>query len=236
MARAPEVAAAGRDAVAGLRRAPSSSTPRCSSRCRSPARRAPTRSAPSCWPASRTSWSSPSSAPLAGLWWRRRRPSLPRLVADDRAGTVLLGALTVLLAVLGLAHRPAMGEARDDFRAQSAAVRAWVAHRAPEPYRGNIGRADTLEAGTGPLPHVRPGGAGRAARCACSSSPTSRRRPSSATPTSARTAWWPGPTTPGRARRLAVAGAALQRRPSARRDRLLEQLADAREEGAASAP
>src|SRR4051794_33457216 len=57
--------------------------------------------------------------PLAGLWWRRRRPALPRLVADDRAGTVLLGALAVLLAALGLAHRPAMGHARDDFRAQS---------------------------------------------------------------------------------------------------------------------
>ena len=103
--------------------------------------------------------------PLAGLWWRRRRPSLPRLVADDRAGTVLLGALTVLLVVLGVAHRPAMGEARDDFRAQSAAVRAWVAHRAPEPYRSNVGRADTWKQGPGLYRTCVPGPEARRALC-----------------------------------------------------------------------
>src|SRR5215212_2992171 len=46
--------------------------------------------------------------PLAGVWWRRRRRGLPRLVADDQAGTVMLGALAVLLLGLGLLHRPAM--------------------------------------------------------------------------------------------------------------------------------
>ena len=71
-------------------------------------------------------------------------------------GTVLLGALTVLLVVLGVAHRPAMGEARDDFRAQSVAVRAWVAHRAPRAVPQQRRPRRHLEAGAGPLPHVRP--------------------------------------------------------------------------------
>src|SRR3954449_8312348 len=39
-------------------------------------------------------------APLAGRWLRRRRPGLPKVVADDRAGTAL---------VAGLAARPVPG-------------------------------------------------------------------------------------------------------------------------------
>src|SRR5215207_11364473 len=47
-------------------------------------------------------------APLGGRWVRRRRPSLPRVVADDRAGTALLAATAVALLAIGLVHRPAM--------------------------------------------------------------------------------------------------------------------------------
>lgn len=100
-------------------------------------------------------------APLGGLVLRRRHPALPRLIADDRAGTVLLGGMAVALAALGLLHRPALIAERDDFRAQSAAVRLWVATQAPAAYRGNVALADTWHPGPdlyrtcipGPDPH-----------------------------------------------------------------------------------
>jgi hypothetical protein len=37
-------------------------------------------------------------------WLRRRRPDLPKLVAEDRVGSALLCLVTVALVVLGLAN------------------------------------------------------------------------------------------------------------------------------------
>jgi hypothetical protein len=82
-------------------------------------------------------------APLGGRFVRRFRPDLPKVVADDRAGTVALTALAVGLLTAGLVHRPAVLDARRAFRAQSDAVRLYVARRAPVAYRRNIDRADT---------------------------------------------------------------------------------------------
>ena len=87
------------------------------------------------------------AAPLGGLALRRRKPGLPRLIADDRAGTALLAVMAVLLAALGVLHRPALSAERDDFRAQAAAVRLWVARHAPPVYRGNVALADTWHPG-----------------------------------------------------------------------------------------
>jgi hypothetical protein len=70
-------------------------------------------------------------APLAGRLLRRRRRDLPRPIAFDYAGTALFCALTVGLAVAGIAHRPAVAAERDDAAALSAAVRAYVAAHAP---------------------------------------------------------------------------------------------------------
>ena len=86
-------------------------------------------------------------APLAGRWLRRRRPQTPKVVADDQAGTVLVGLVAVALLVLGLVHRPALQDADRDRVAQAEAVRAYVAHRAPAEYRANIDRADTARQG-----------------------------------------------------------------------------------------
>jgi hypothetical protein len=83
------------------------------------------------------------AAPLGGRVLRKRRPDLPRVVADDRAGTAALVALALALLTAGLVHRPAVLEARRAFRAQSDAVRQYVATRAPAVYRRNIDRADT---------------------------------------------------------------------------------------------
>jgi hypothetical protein len=81
--------------------------------------------------------------PLAGARLRRRRPGMPKVVAEDRAGTWLLLGLAVVLAAAGVAHRPALHAARNDFAAEMAAVRRYVALHAPPEYRRNIDRADT---------------------------------------------------------------------------------------------
>ena len=72
------------------------------------------------------------AAPFAGRALRRRRPDLPRPVALDKAGTALLCALTAVLLIAGVAHRPAAAAQRDDEAAMFAAVRAYVAAHAPE--------------------------------------------------------------------------------------------------------
>ncbi|MTD45302.1 hypothetical protein GKE82_13650 [Conexibacter sp. W3-3-2] len=86
-------------------------------------------------------------APVAGWLLRRRVPRLPKDVAVDRAGTGLLGALAALLLVLGLAHHDDIVDREQDFSAQSAAVRRYVANQAPPEFRANIERADTYMAG-----------------------------------------------------------------------------------------
>jgi len=70
--------------------------------------------------------------PLAGHVLRRARGDLPRSIATDYAGTILICALTFTLLVAGLAHRPAVAAERDDETAMLAAVREYVAVHAPE--------------------------------------------------------------------------------------------------------
>lgn len=87
--------------------------------------------------------------PLAGRALRRARPALPRVIADDRAGTALLGALAVVLVVLGILHRPAVTAERDAFAAQVAAARQWIVRHAPAEYRGHFALANTWKQGPG---------------------------------------------------------------------------------------
>jgi hypothetical protein len=86
-------------------------------------------------------------APALGALWRRRDPSLPTVVARDRAGVVLLLGVSALLVGLGLLHRGGADAQRDAFRAQSDAARAYVAVHAPAEYRRNIDAADTIHPG-----------------------------------------------------------------------------------------
>lgn len=104
-------------------------------------------------------------APLAGLWLRRRSRALPRLIADDRAGTALLAVVALLLVAGGLAHRPALSRADGEFAAQADAVRQWVAHRAPAVYAANVERADTLPQGKGLYRTCVPGPSADRALC-----------------------------------------------------------------------
>jgi hypothetical protein len=82
-------------------------------------------------------------APPAGAALRRRRPDLPRIIARDYAGTVLLAAVTALFVLGGLLHRPAVADEEDDERAVVASVHDYVLARAPE-YRDGLGSIDAL--------------------------------------------------------------------------------------------
>ncbi len=82
-------------------------------------------------------------APLAGSRLRRRRPDLPRAIADNYAGTALLCAMAAATVALGLAHRPSVAAEHEDRRAQFAAVHDYVAAQAPE-YRAGIALADAM--------------------------------------------------------------------------------------------
>jgi hypothetical protein len=82
-------------------------------------------------------------ARLAGRWLHRRRPDLPRVVADDRAGTALLVAAAGAVALLGVAHRPALIAARSDAVAEQQAARTYFLHQAPPQFAANVDRLDT---------------------------------------------------------------------------------------------
>jgi hypothetical protein len=82
-------------------------------------------------------------APLAGRRLRRRRPDLPRVIADNYAGTALLCAIAAATLALGLVHRPSVLAERADRRAQFAAVHDYVAAQAPD-YRAGIALADAI--------------------------------------------------------------------------------------------
>jgi hypothetical protein len=85
--------------------------------------------------------------PLIGLALRRRSPSLPKVIASDRGGTIALAATTLILAGFGIAHRDDIRAQREGFVAQSYAARVYVAHEAAAEYRRNIARADSVQLG-----------------------------------------------------------------------------------------
>jgi hypothetical protein len=82
-------------------------------------------------------------APLAGHRLRRRRPDLPRVVAQDYAGTALLAVLAAAILAGGLIHRPAVIAAEQDLRAQAAAVHDYVITQEPK-YAPGIALADPV--------------------------------------------------------------------------------------------
>jgi hypothetical protein len=81
--------------------------------------------------------------PLAGRRLRRRRPDLPRPVADNYAGTALLCVIAAVIVTLGLVHRPSVVAEHEARRAQLTAVHDYVVAQAPE-YRAGIALADSL--------------------------------------------------------------------------------------------
>lgn len=86
-------------------------------------------------------------APLAGIWLRRRTPTLPAFAARDRAGVVALAGLSLLLLAGGILHRPAISGQRDEVVAQAAAARAWFHREAPAGYLENLREISSWKAG-----------------------------------------------------------------------------------------
>ena len=85
---------------------------------------------------------------LGGVVLRRRRPDLPKVVADNYAGTAALTAVAVVLLVVGLAHRPRVAGERAAVAAQSRAVARWVQANGDAVARAHIGAASTLRVDT----------------------------------------------------------------------------------------
>ena len=82
-------------------------------------------------------------APLAGRRLRRRRPDLPRVIADNYAGTALLCAIAVAILALGLVHRPQVLAQEADRGAMAGAVHDYVVAQAPA-YRAGIADAEAV--------------------------------------------------------------------------------------------
>lgn len=80
---------------------------------------------------------------LVGWWLRRRRPEVPRVVAEDRAGSALLCAVTLALITGGIIHVPEAGDAERAVRAQQGAAEAYVRAHGQAPHRANLGAMDT---------------------------------------------------------------------------------------------
>jgi len=82
---------------------------------------------------------------LLGWRLRRRRPDLPKVVADDYAGTFVLVSLTCVFLVAGLLHRPQVADDRADFTAQSRAAQRYVEASAPAEHRRRLREADSIQ-------------------------------------------------------------------------------------------
>jgi hypothetical protein len=82
-------------------------------------------------------------APLAGRRLRRRRPDLPRLVANDYAGTAALVVVATLLLIAGLLHRPVVVDEREDLAAAVAAAHSYVLVQEPG-YGPRLSGTDTM--------------------------------------------------------------------------------------------
>jgi hypothetical protein len=76
---------------------------------------------------------------VAPLLSRRLRGSRPAEIADDRAGTIAIVGVTVVLGVVGLAHAGAVDDANRAMAAQLAAARRYFDREAPPEYRVNRG-------------------------------------------------------------------------------------------------
>jgi hypothetical protein len=86
-------------------------------------------------------------APLLGRWRRRRRPGMPKVVATDQAGTVLVVVLAAVIALLGVLHHPSVRAADGDRKAQADAARFFLLAHAPTEFRAGVERMDTWKQG-----------------------------------------------------------------------------------------
>lgn len=83
-------------------------------------------------------------APLVGRRVRKRRGDLPRMIADNYAGTALILSAGAALLLAGLVHRPALAAERDDAAAAAARTHDYVVAEAPPEYRARLAEMDVM--------------------------------------------------------------------------------------------
>jgi len=84
--------------------------------------------------------------PLIAFGLRRaRRLRLPRVIAEDYTGTVLLGVVTAGFLVGGLVHHGKLEEAQHDMAVQLLTAQQFMSRRAPAPFRRHVERSNTVK-------------------------------------------------------------------------------------------
>jgi hypothetical protein len=73
-----------------------------------------------------------------GMLLRRVRPDLPAIVARDYGGTVVVLAVTAVIALAGVAHRSAIEQTQRAVHDAIARAQAWIGDRAPPEFRRNL--------------------------------------------------------------------------------------------------
>ena len=73
-----------------------------------------------------------------GVLLRRVRGDLPMIVARDYAGTLVVLAVTAVIAAAGLAHRGAIAASQRAVHDATARAQAWIGDRAPDQFRRNL--------------------------------------------------------------------------------------------------
>lgn len=83
--------------------------------------------------------------PFVAIALRRRRPDLPKVVAQDHAGTAMLLLVLAGFVVAGLLHAPERADAERDYTAQAHAAVEFMRTQAPAEYRDGIGGMTTIK-------------------------------------------------------------------------------------------
>ena len=87
---------------------------------------------------------------VAGALIRRRQPGMPRSVARNYGGTVVVLAVSAVLLAAGLIHRSSILAERHALAVATSRARAWIAEHAPETFRDDLQTIDvyTIQAGS----------------------------------------------------------------------------------------
>jgi hypothetical protein len=84
-------------------------------------------------------------APLVAILVRRRRPDLPRVVAVDYVGTVLLLGVTATFLAIGLSHRSTILASQDAMALQADVASRYVAAQGPPDHQARVHEMTTLQ-------------------------------------------------------------------------------------------
>jgi hypothetical protein len=82
-------------------------------------------------------------APAAGLLIRRRCPDMPRVVARNYGGAIVIVAISGALLAAGLLHRSSLIAGREALARADARARTWIGEHAPPVFRRTLRDVDT---------------------------------------------------------------------------------------------